>query len=249
MAVTRAHGCALAILCLLVNAPGHASTPVPTAWFQSTTQALYDAVAPGDKAPWDRVLDENCIITTEDGEVLTKDAFLKQMHPLPAGFSGRIVVRDLTARPVGTAAVVHYRLDETEDIFDQRLKTMYLETDVYRRSADAWKMVAAQVTVVPRDLEPISTDATLWPALVGSYVLGDHAKSRYQVFMRDGVLYGGSDRASATRLIPLAPLVFFQQGSIHTMVFVQDGGGAITGVRELHKYNEVRMKRVPGSAD
>jgi Domain of unknown function (DUF4440) len=249
MAVIRALCCSLTILCFLVDPPCHASTAVPTAWFQSTTQALYDAVAAGDTAPWDRVLDENCIITTEDGQVLTKGAFLRQMHPLPAGFSGRIVVRDLSARPVGSAVVVHYRLDETEDIFDQRLKTMYLETDVYRRSADGWKMVAAQATVVPRDLEPIAVDAALWPALVGYYVLSDQASSRYKVFIRDGMLYGGSDPASATRLIPLAPLVFFQQGSIHTVVFVQDPSGAITEVRELHKYNEVRMKRVPGSAD
>jgi hypothetical protein len=144
---------------------------------------------------------------------------------------------------------VHYWLDETEDLFNQRLTTVYVETDVYRRAAGSWKMVAAQVTVVPRDLEPIAVDAALWPALVGEYRLNDKATSRYQVFVRDGVLYGGGDRATATRLIPLAPLVFFQQGSIHTMVFVQDQSGAITEVRELHKYNEVRMKRSGGSGD
>jgi Domain of unknown function (DUF4440) len=247
MAGKRARVSTIAVLCLLICATCRASSDISIAWFQATTQALFDAVAGGNTAIWDRVLDEDCVITTEDGEVLSKAGFLKQMRPLPAGFSGHIRVRDLTVRSVGGAAIVHYWLDETEDIFEQQLRTVYVETDVYRRSAGSWKMAAAHVTVVPRDLEPVAVDSTLWPALVGEYRFSDRAASRYQVFLRDGALYGGGDQATATRLIPLAPLVFFQQGSIHTMVFVQDRGGAVTEVRELHKYNEVRMQRVGGS--
>lgn len=70
------------------------------------------------------------------------------------------------------------------------------------------------------------------------------ATTHYEVRLRDGALYGGRDRESATVLIPLAPLVFFQKGSIHIMIFVHDAAGAISEVRELHKYNEVVMKRV-----
>ena len=33
------------------------------------------------------------------------------------------------------------------------------------------------------------------------------------------------------------------------MIFVRDHSGAISEVRELHKYNEVRLKRVGGSGD
>lgn len=243
MTVTRAHCTTLAILFLSSCARCLASPDASVAWFQSTTQALYDAVASGDTALWNRTLDESCVITTEDGEVLSKAKFLQQMRPLPPGFSGRIRVRDLTVQSVGGAVVVHYWLDETEEVFDQRLKTVYVETDVYRRAAGAWRMIAGQVTVVPRDLEPIAVDAALWPALVGEYRLTDKATSRYLVFVRDGVLYGGRDRETATQLIPLAPLVFFQAGSIHTMVFVRDASGAISEVCELHKYNEVRLRR------
>jgi hypothetical protein len=70
------------------------------------------------------------------------------------------------------------------------------------------------------------------------------ATVHYEVRLRDGALYGGRDQQSATLLIPLAPLVFFQKGSIHTMIFVRDVSGEIREVRELHKYNEVVMKRV-----
>jgi hypothetical protein len=204
-----------------------------------------DAITNGDPAVWDRVMDADCIITTEDGEFQRKRRFLEELKPLPRGFSGKITVRDLTVRQLGAAAVVHYWLDELEQIFDQQLQTTYVETDVYRRSGASWQMVAMQVTVVPRDLEPIAQPATDWQELLGDYRYSDAATSRYQVFARDGALYGGRDQKSATRLIPLAPLVFFQQGSIHIMIFVRDASGSIGEVRELHKYNEVRMKRAP----
>ena len=231
-------------VCLLLLASPPLIAAEPTEWFRTTTQRLYDAVAPGETAVWDRVLDADCTITTEDGEVLDKRRFLEGMRPLSAGFAGHIKVRDLTVRQVGRAAVVHYWLDETEDVFAQHLRTTYVETDVYRRVANSWKMVSLQVTVVPRDLDAIAVPSTDWPALVGDYRLADEATSQYEVRLRDGALYGGRDQKSATLLIPLAPLVFFQKGSIHIMVFVRDGSGEVGEVRELHKYNEVVMKRV-----
>jgi hypothetical protein len=236
-------------LALLACATGHAAPQDSISWFRSTTQALFDAVAGGDTAVWDRVLDADCVITTEDGEVLTRRRFLAQMRPLPPGFSGHIRVRDLSVRAAGDAAVVHYWLDETESIFGQQLKTTYAETDVYRPVSGSWKIVAMQVTVVPRDLEPVAVDRSGWSALIGEYRYDPRATSRYHVFLRDGGLYGGRDPKSATRLIPLAPLVFFQQGSIHIMVFVRDSAGGVTEVRELHKYNEVRMERVAGGGE
>lgn len=46
----------------------------------------------------------------------------------------------------------------------------------------------------------------------------------------------------------LAPLVFYVKGSIHIVVFARGASVAIDEVRELHKYNEVRMRRVPALA-
>jgi hypothetical protein len=241
------HGCA-AILCLLICPPSHAASDVPDAWFQTTTQALFDAVTAGDKAVWDRVLDADCMITTEDGEVQNRAKFLEELRPLPRGFSGQIKIRGLTVRRIASAALVHYWIDEVENIFDQQLHTTYVETDMYQRVGASWKIVAMHVTVVPRDLEPIDGSSSGWQSLLGDYRYNEKATSKYQVFVRDGALYGGRDPKSATQLIPLAPLVFYQKGSIHIMVFVPDKNGAVNEVRELHKYNEVRMKRTAGPA-
>lgn len=223
-----------------------AASPDEVAWFQKTTQALFDALPSGDKTLYDRVTAASFVMTDEDGKVMDKPEFLDSLGPLPPGFSGQIRIVDLTVQDLGGAAVVHYLIDESEDVFGQKLHTKYLETDTYRRDADSWKMVAAQATVVPRDLDPVNVDPRGWPALVGSYrISGDRTGRGYHVYLRGGTLFGGRDERSATELIPLSPLVFFQKGSIHTMIFVQDAAGAVTEVREVHKYNELVMQRVP----
>lgn len=240
---SRASAILLTLCALMPRVPAWASGDT-TAWFQSSTQALMDAVTSGDKTVWERALAADCVVTNEDGDVFDKTRMLRDLTPLPAGFSGEIKVRDLTVRQAGNAAVVHYWLDEWEKIFGQTLRTTYVETDAWERVGDSWKVIAMHTTVVPRDLEPLQADPAAWPPLLGDYAYSEQAKSRYHVFMRDGVLYGGTNEKTATRLIPLAPLVYYQQGSIHLMIFVRDKAGAVTEVRELHKYNEVRMQRI-----
>ena len=245
----QTRGIATSFLFLLVAAAAGCLSSAQAAeadlrtWFQTRTQELFDSIAIGDKAIWDQTMDSGCIITTEDGEVMDKAKFLSDLRPLPRGFSGRGKIRDLTVRDMGEVAVVHYWIDEWEIIFAQELKTTYVETDTYRRSAGEWKMVAMQLTVVPRDLEAVVSDPSGWPALEGEYRFPGDDQIRYRVFARNATLFGGRDDKSATALIPLAPLVFFQAGSIHLMIFVRDEAGAATEVREIHKYNEVRMQR------
>jgi hypothetical protein len=235
----------LFVALVLASCDAHAESRDLQASFQTSTQALFDAITSGEKSLWDRTMDADCLITTEDGEVEDKKKFLDDLRPLPKGFVGRGTIRGLTVRDLGGAAVVHYFIDETEDIFEQHLKTAYVETDIYQRKSDAWKMVAMQVTVVPRDMEPIAVDRSGWPKLLGDYHFPGDDKIRYRVFMAGTRLMGGRDEKSATELIPLAPLVFYQQGSIHLYVFVQ-ASGAVTEVRELHKYNEVRLLHATG---
>jgi hypothetical protein len=232
----------LVIACLNVAAVARAESPGLQQSFQASTQALFDAITSGEQAIWDRTMDAGCVITTEDGEVEDKAKFLDDLRPLPKGFVGRGTIRQLTVRDLGGAAVVHYFIDETEDIFEQHLKTAYVETDIYQQHAGSWKMVAMQVTVVPRSMEPIAVDHGGWRRLTGEYHFPGDDKIRYRVFVRGERLMGGRDEKSAKELIPLSPLVFHQEGSIHLYVFVETAG-AVNEVRELHKYNEVRMVR------
>jgi hypothetical protein len=227
----------LFVLALLTGQPDRA-------WFLHTAQMLMNAVASGDRSVWNRVLAPDCVITDEDGGVSTKTQFLAELHRLPIGFSGTIIVQNLSVREFGDAAVVHYWLDEHENVFAQHLHTRYVSTATYRRAAGSWQMVAMQSTVVARDLAPLATSTASWSRLVGVYAYSPMAKTRYRVFVRDERLYGGNNTASATELIPLTSHVFFQKGSIHTMIFIEDAAGRVTEVVMLHKYNEVAMHRL-----
>lgn len=223
---------------------GSIDGPAQTPWFKAETQKLYDALAIGDKAPWEQVLAADFVYTSEDGKVQDRQQFMADVVPLPQGSTGGIKVEEFTVRSVGDGAVAHYLMDEWEDVQGQQLRTKYISTDVYRHVGSAWMLVASQATVVPRDLEAVRVDTSECARLIGDYEVSTKAKSRYRVFVDQGVLYGGRDKSSATRLIPLSPLVYFQSGSIHTMVFVPGPQGKIKEVREIHKYNELVMTRV-----
>jgi len=56
------------------------------------TQVLYDAVAPGNRAPWQQYLADDVIIHDEKGGSYTKPTFLATVGPLPPGYSGSIKV-------------------------------------------------------------------------------------------------------------------------------------------------------------
>jgi len=222
------------------------ATPDST-WFQQQTQALYDAVTAGDPKPWDADIAADCIYTSEDGLVQDKTELVKSISPLPKGFSGGIKLRDFQVRQAGGAVVTHYFSDEWEDVFGQHLKTVYVSTDTWAPRGDKWQIVATHTTVVPRDEDAVPVDPKAFAAVTGTYSFDPARQRLYEVFVRDGKLYGGSDAKKATQLIPLSPLVYFQAGSIHTMIFVMGQDGRVDEVREIHKYNELAYKRVADS--
>ena len=122
--------------------PGHASgsrKPSRRSWTPS-----HPAIMRYGTRSWTMT----CVMTGEEGEQLTKAAFLKALHPLPQGLSGEIRVRDLTVQDLQDVAVVRFMADESETVFGQRLATKYRITDVFRRSGDTWRMVASHASVI-----------------------------------------------------------------------------------------------------
>src|SRR3954464_10988139 len=102
------------LACLaLTSAPAVAATAPSVAWFQRTEHSLMDAIAKGDHAPWQRVLDPGFRITDEEGNVLGGAALLDFMRGLPPGLAGTIAVRELTVDDRGAFAVVRFLADET----------------------------------------------------------------------------------------------------------------------------------------
>src|SRR5262245_46356146 len=218
--------------------------PADTAWFQRTEQALMDAVATGDKTVWDRFLDERCIYTSEEGEVLTKQELLKQLTGLPPGLSGTIKVEELTLQEYPTFAVVRFVANEEESVFGQLLKTKYRVTDTFRRDSSDWKLIASHLSIVTANPPSQAVSKETWPRLAGDYKLMPDGWT-FHVVLRDGNLFGGRNANKLELLIPMASNVFVRQGALGELIFVSDKDGTATRIVDLRKFQPLVWTRVP----
>jgi Domain of unknown function (DUF4440) len=211
-------------------------------WFQSTEQALMDSIAVGDKGPWDRIMDPACIVTSEEGDVVSRQQFLDDLRPLPPGLTGSISVKELTVDEFPGVAVVRYRADESEAVFGQRLATRYRITDTYRGAAGGWKMVASHTSVVTQDPPAQEVSRAGWPGFVGRYRLLPDGWT-FTVELRDGALYGGRDPNKLKPLIPLTPDAFVVSGSLGEWLFVTENGKAVR-ILDFRKFEPLVWTRV-----
>ncbi len=236
-------------LCLTIAVGGDARIDAQAenlvATFQTLEQSLMDAVAPGDKTPWDRVMAPDCIMTDEEGRVLNKTDFLKALGPLPPGLSGHITVRDLTVQSYSTFAIVRFLMDETEDVFGQHLTTKYRNTDTFRLDGTGWRLVASETAVVTINPPAQTVDTSGWPGLVGTYQLMP-AGWTFHVELRDGTLYGGRDANKLRPFIPLTPTAFVLTDSLGEWLFVAGKDGKATKIVDFRKFEPLIWTRVVG---
>ena len=223
-----------------------ASSDETVKWFQKTEQELADSIAKGDKSVYDRVMDDGCIVTSEEGDVTPKKEFLAELTGLPPGLRGEIAIRDLTVQEFGDFAIVRCRLDEREEVFGQKLETKYRVTDTFRRSGNAWKMVASHASVVTQNPPGQAVSTAGWPALAGSYRLLPNGWT-FTVAIKDGKLYGGRDPKKLRELIPLTPDAFVLSGGLGEWIFVRDESGKLKHILDFRKFEPLVWTRVnPG---
>src|SRR5215470_6641577 len=211
-------------------------------WFQTTEQSLMDAVASGDKAVWERALDDSFVMISEEGEVLPREKLLKDMRPLPPGLSGKIVVKELTVQEFPTFAIVRYLADETEQVFAQNLATKYRMTDTFRRDGKSWKMLASHASVVTADPPAQPVPPSRLAGLVGEYKILPDGWT-FTVELRDGKLYGGRDPKKLRPMVPVTPTAFVVSGSLGEWLFDLDDKGKAQKIVDLRKFETLIWTR------
>ena len=213
------------------------------AWFQKTEQALMDAIAAGDKAVWDRVLDEGCLYTSEEGRVLTKQELLKELTGLPPGLTGTINVEELTVQEFPAFAIVRFLANEHEEVFGQRLNVKYRVTDTFRRAGTEWKLISSHLSVVTADPPAQDVSKESWPQLAGDYKLLP-AGWVFHVVFRDGALFAGRDPDKLLPMIPIGSNVFVRKGVLGELVFVADARGNAARIVDLRKFQPLIWTRI-----
>ena len=109
------------------------------------TQEIMDAVAPGNPEAWKNYFAEDGMYFDEKGRFMDKAALLKDVSPLPKGYSGTIKVVNAKSNILRDTAVLSYDIDETEVVFGQELKARYHGTDTWVRRNGQWQILAGQM--------------------------------------------------------------------------------------------------------
>jgi hypothetical protein len=207
------------------------------------TQALLDAIAPGDTATWNRLLDSRAIQVDENDVVRDKAQILANLQPLGPGLTGHLDIDDFRLATTGDMAVVTHEDNEYLDYHGQIIRSRFRMTDTWVRSADGWRLIGEQVLAVLQDPPSIRLDRVKACSYGGRYSLtadivatircdGDHLVVARQ---------GRPDRT----FLPESPDVFFEPGQPRTRrIFQRDERGHIIGFVDRREGRDVAWKRI-----
>ncbi len=150
---------------------------------RAADQALLDAIAPGDRTVWERLLAKDAVYVDENGEILHREQFLAALKPLPAGNSGHISIVDYHARVHGNVALVVHKDDERENYHGIALRADYLMTETWLKEGADWRLALVHVYVVAKDPPAIKRPASELDEYAGKYRA---ASDLSYVIRRDG---------------------------------------------------------------
>ena len=206
------------------------------------TQVLYDAVASGDKAPWQRHLADDVIIHDEKGGSYTKPTFLTTVEPLPPGYSGSIKVTHPQTIFAPGVAIFSYDLDEVETIFTNRMTARYHQTDTWLYRKNVWQIAASQVMRYYEDPAPATINPATLSDYVGTYELAPG--NRMVVTAHDGKLFAQRGAGKAVQLIPESPDMFFRAGVEGRRLFHRNADGKVDSLIDRRNNEDILWKKL-----
>jgi hypothetical protein len=206
------------------------------------TQELFDAVAAGDRRPWEQYFASDSMYFDEKGRNMDRTALLADQAPLPQGFSGSIKLVRAQSRILRDTAILSYDLDETETVFGQNLKARYHGTDTWVRRNGDWKIVAGQMFRYYEDPAPGKADLKKIPDYFGTYEL---APGRTLVVsVKEGSVFLQKIGKSKESLIPEAPDVFFRKGVEGREVFRRDDRGRVDALLDRRNNEDIVWRKI-----
>jgi len=206
------------------------------------TQELMDAVAPGNQEPWKKYFADDATYFDEKGRAMDKAALVKDVSPMPAGYSGAIKVLNPKSRVVKNTAILSYDLDETETIFGQVEHARYHGTDTWIRRNGNWQIVAGQMLRYYEDPAPGTMDIAKIKQYLGTYEL---APGTTRAITTDGqILFMQRAGREKEALIPEAENIFFRRGVEGRILFRPHADGQPDVLIDRRNNEDVVWKRV-----
>jgi hypothetical protein len=214
-----------------------------TQLLRTKDQALLDAIAPGNVKVWDDTLTAGAVYVDENGVIMDRAAFLKQLTPLPAGASGTLVIASYQASQYGDVATVIHTDDETENYHGQTLKARYLTTETWQKISNDWKLLLIHTYAILQDPPAEKLSEKELDAYVGRYTAGDLV----YVLHRDGDrLMGQREGGSPAEWNAELRDVFFIAGQPRIRrIFQRDANGNIIGFVDRRESWDLVWKKAP----
>jgi hypothetical protein len=205
------------------------------------TQEIMDATAPGNPDPWKKYFAEDAMYFDEKGRAMDKTALLKDVAPLPNGYSGSIKVLNVKSNILHDTAVLSYDLDETEVVYGQALKARYHGTDTWARRNGQWQIIAGQMLRYYEDPAPGAIDRADYQNYAGTYELAPGITR--SVSVREQVLSMQRVGRAEERLIPEAHGIFFRKGIEGRILFRRDSSGKVDALIDRRNNEDIVWER------
>ena len=206
------------------------------------TQDLYDAVAPGNRVPWQQYLADDVIIHDEKGGSYTKPTFLATVDPLPVGYSGSIRVTQPQSIFAPGVAIFSYETEEVETVFGNRMTARYHQTDTWLYRKHRWQIAASQVMRHYEDPSPGSIEPAVLTDYIGTYELAPG--NQMSLTVRDGKLFAKRGTANPVELIPESPDMFFRRGIEGRRLFHRNSGGKVDLLVDRRNNEDMLWKKI-----
>jgi ketosteroid isomerase-like protein len=236
--------CALGVAAVLAVRPsGAADQTAVELELRRDTQALLDAIAPGDVRVWDRLLDPGAIQVDENDTVRDKKQILADLQPLGPGLKGHLDIDDFRVAVFGDVAVVTHEDAEYLDYHGQVLHSRFRMTDTWRKTPDGWRQIASQALAVQQDPPAIQLGQSALCAYAGRYALTDDIVAT--IACKDGHLMVTRPGKPERTFLAEMPDVFFEPGQPRTRrIFQHASDGAVTGFVDRREERDIAWKRV-----
>jgi hypothetical protein len=205
------------------------------------TQEMFDAVALGDQAPWLKYFADDSMYFDEKGRSMDKAALVKDVTPLPPGYSGSITLVNARSRIIGDTAILTYDLNEKETIFGQDMTARYHGTDTWMYRNQRWQIVAGQMLRYYEDPAPGKADSGKYAAYSGTYELAPGVTQTISV--RNGALYAKRGDRPEQKLVPEAADIFFRRGEEGRRLFIRVAGGKVDTMIDRRNNEDVVWKK------
>jgi len=215
-----------------------------TEWeLRQNTKALLDAIAPGDVAVWDRLLDENALQVDENDVVRDKAQVLAELKPLGPGLTGHLDIDDFRVTRRGDVAVVTHEDNEYLDYHGQIIRSRFRMTDTWIHSSVGWRQLGSQVLAVLQDPPSQTLDTAVLCAYGGEYKMTNEIVASIRC-ESDGLVVERQDRPARHFKAELAD-VFFEPGEPRTRrIFVRDRLGRITGFVDRREARDIHWTKM-----